>query len=86
MIAMVYKDFRFNPIKDKTPISRTGYIDLKSAMVNHAIPSNIAESEDDYNGIEDPASILGKPRDVFEAMEMQAHITNFTPPEKTDED
>lgn len=72
---MEYGDYRFNPVKDKTPVSQTGYIDAKSAFVNNAIPSQIAETEQDYNGIDDPASILGKPRDVFEALDMQKSIS-----------
>lgn len=78
---MVYKDFLFNPIKDKTPVTGSGFIDLKSAMVNHTIPSNIAESDMQYNGIDDPTAILGKPRDVFEAMEMQKSINEYKPSE-----
>lgn len=76
---MVYDKFPFNPAKDRTPVSTTGFIDLKSAFVNHTIPSNIAESDTDYNGIEDPNSILGKPRDAFEAMDMQKHINEYKP-------
>lgn len=77
---MIVASTPFNPQRDKSSVSQTGFIDLKSAMVNNAIPSEIAETEEQYNGIEDPASILGKPTDVFEAMDMQAHINNFTPP------
>lgn len=76
---MVYDNFRFNPIKDKNPVSTTGFVDMRLAMVNSAIPSQIPGTEDDYNGIEDPASILGKPRDVFEAMDMQRHINEYKP-------
>ena len=74
---MVYEKFGFDPIRDKTPVSQTGFIDLKSAMVNNVIPSQIADTEDSYNGIEDPVSILGKPRDVFEAIDMQSHINDY---------
>lgn len=73
---MVVEKCAFNPKVDKTPVSLLGYVDLKSAMVNHALPSQIAESETDYNGIEDPASIMGRPTDVFEAMEMQSHVNS----------
>lgn len=73
---MVVEKCPFNPKVDKSPVSLLGYVDLKSAMVNHALPSQIAESEADYNGIEDPASIMGRPTDVFEAMEMQSHINS----------
>lgn len=78
---MVYSSFPFDPIKDKKPVSGSGFVDLKSAMVNHTIPSNIAESDLQYNGIEDPASILGKPRDVFEVMDMQKSINEYKPSE-----
>lgn len=76
MIVMVYSDFSFNPAKDKSPVSQTGYVDLKVAFVNMSLPSQLPDAETDYNGIEDPASIMGKPRDVFEALEMQSRISD----------
>lgn len=82
---MVYDSFPFNPLCDKNPVSSTGFVDLKSAFVNNAIPSNISNEDSDYNGIDDPASILGKPSDIFEAMEMESHISNFTPSTRSDE-
>lgn len=83
---MVYSKFAFNPVKDKTPVSVNGYVDMKSAMVNFAIPSQIPGTDDDYNGIDNPASILGKPRDVFEAMDMQKHINSYQPESKETKD
>lgn len=74
---MEYKDFLFNPIVDKEPVSQTGFVDLKSALVNNCVPADLASTEDVYNGIDDPASILGKPRDTFEAMEMQKYVNNY---------
>lgn len=76
---MVYDSFHYNPVKDKCPVSSTGFVDLKSAFVNHSLPSQIAGSDENYNGIEDPASILGKPRDVFEAFEMEKHVKEYKP-------
>lgn len=76
---MVVTECKFNPVVDKTAVSQIGFVDLRSAMVNHVIPSQIAESEEDYNGIEDPSAIMGKPTDVFEALEMQSHINSFKP-------
>lgn len=68
----------FNPRRDKTPVSQVGFVDLKVAMVNNTIPPQDGFSESEYNGIEDPQSILGKPRDVFEALEMQKHISEVS--------
>lgn len=74
MIVMVVKDCKYNPIVDLNPVSQTGFVDLQKAMVNNCIPSNIVASEQDYNGIDDPASILGKPSDIFEAMDMEGYV------------
>lgn len=82
---MKYKGFRFNPLRDKSPVSSVGFVDLRAAMVNNAVPSQVPGTDDDYNGIDIPDSILGKPRDIFEAMDMQAHINNFTPPSGDEE-
>lgn len=73
---------RFDPARDLCAVSQTGFIDLKSAFETGVVPSVTADSESDYNGIEDPRSILGKPSDVFEAMEMQSHINSYEPPKE----
>lgn len=77
---------RFNPKRDLSPVSQTGFIDLKSAFASGAVPSVAPDAETDYNGIEDPHSILGRPSDVFEAIEMQSHINSYTPPATDDKE
>lgn len=81
---MVYSDFPFNPRKDLKPVDGFGFVDLKQAFVHNTIPSNVASVDTDYNGIVEPASIMGKPRDVFEAMDMQSHIKNYKPDSNND--
>ena len=71
---MQVKDCRFNPARDVVSVSQTGFIDLKNAFANNSIPSQIVGADTDYNGIDDPASILGRPTDVFEAMEMESYV------------
>lgn len=68
----------FDPIKDITPVSQTGFVDLNSAFANNFVPSVSENAECDYNGIEDPASILGRPRDVFEGLEMESYIREIS--------
>lgn len=65
---------RYNPIKDMSPVSQTGFIDLCDAMVSGVVPSQLPDSDEVYNGIEEPESILGKPSDVFEALRMESYI------------
>lgn len=76
---MVYTDFPFNPVRDIKPVDGFGFVDLRSALVHNTIPANVASADSDYNGIAEPGSILGKPRDVFEALDMQSHIKNYKP-------
>lgn len=65
---------RYNPAVDLQPVSQTGFIDLCDAIVSGVVPSQLPDSEEVYNGIEDPESILGKPSDVFEALRMESYI------------
>lgn len=79
MIVMEIGACRYNPVRDCTPVSQTGFIDLCSAFVNNTIPPSIGVSETEYNGMDDPSMILGKPSDVFEAIEMESHINSYRP-------
>lgn len=83
---MQYDSFVYNPLKDKSPVSPTGAIDAKSALANNCVPTTIADTDEQYNGIDNPVSILGRPRDVFEAMDMQSAINNFQSPENDNAD
>ena len=68
---MVQDDLTYDPIRDLKPVEQFGFIDLKSALDSSVVPSQMPESDADYNGIDDPQKILGKPHDVFEAIDTQ---------------
>ena len=65
---------RFDPNRDIKKVDQFGFVDLNECLANGEVPSEIADSEDQYNGIEDPAEILGKPADVFDAYRMGDYI------------
>lgn len=73
---MVVTECYYDPAVDLKPVEPFGFIDLKSAFVNKTVPSNLPDSEVDYNGIEDPASIVGRPSDVFDALRMQSELAS----------
>lgn len=75
----------FDPVRDKKAVEPFGFVDLKSALVSGVIPSQIEEVDANYNQIDDPASILGKPNDVFDAMHMQSAINGYKPDEHEDQ-
>lgn len=68
---MIFDDFPFDPVRDLQPVDQFGFIDLKVALDSSCVPSQMPDSEQDYNGIEEPEMILGTPRDIFEAMDAQ---------------
>lgn len=68
---MIVKDCPFDPVRDVAPVEQFGFIELKDALANSIVPSQMPESETDYNGIDEPDKVLGKPRDIFEAMDAQ---------------
>ena len=68
---MIIEECYFDPVRDITPVDQFGFIDLKSALASGVVPSVMPDSDVDYNGVDDPDSIIGTPRDVFEAIDMQ---------------
>lgn len=71
---MVVVDCFFDPVRDVTPVDQHGFTDLKSALANSCVPSVMPDTEVDYNGIDNPDSILGTPRDIFEAIDAQKAV------------
>lgn len=68
---MFCENCSYDPVRDISPVEQFGFIDLKSALESSIVPSQLPESEADYNGIDEPAQILGKPHDIFEAIDTQ---------------
>lgn len=68
---MVVESCPFDPVKDLKPVEQYGFIDLKSALDSSIVPSQMPGSDTDYNGIEEPEQIAGKPADIFEAIDSQ---------------
>lgn len=71
---MIVNKCMYNEVCDNNPVDQYGFIDLVECISNGAVPTTISDTEMDYNNIEDPASILGKPHDVFEAYRMQDYV------------
>lgn len=71
---MIVKECLYDPCKDLKPVDSFGWLDVAEAYVNKSVPSDIVTQETDFNNIDDPSSILGKPTDVFHALRMQDSI------------
>lgn len=66
----------FDKSKDIREVDPFGFVDLGLCLKTGSVPSDVTASVSNYNGIEDPQSIIGTPSDVFEAMRMHDEITN----------
>lgn len=83
---MIIKKCDFNDIADIKEVDQFGFVDLNECMANGQVPSSVSNTEDEYNDIDDPASILGKPRDVFEAYKMQDYVKSVGKTDKTNKE
>ena len=69
--------FGYDALKDLHPVDPMGFINLRDAFENHNVPTNVADDVANYNGIEDPESMLGTPKDIFEAYRMRDSIQKY---------
>lgn len=64
----------FDNICDIKEVDQFGFVDLGLCIQTGSVPSDVTASVSNYNGIEDPQSIIGSPSDIFEAMRMHDEI------------
>lgn len=69
------QECKFDPVIDRTPVVPEQAVRIGLALQNGRIPAEMGPSEDLFNGIENPSDIVGRPRDVFDAMDLQARYS-----------
>lgn len=62
--------------RDMQLVEQFAAVDLRVASETGVVEGNASALDEMYNGIENPASILGKPDDVFAAYRMQSYVHN----------
>lgn len=67
----------YNEVTDIMPVDQIGFVDLAAAIENGYVPGSISGDDMVYNGIEDPASILGKADDVFALYRQADYIKSY---------
>lgn len=67
---MIFYSCPFNPDIDLNPVAPSGFLNLQEAWINGAVPSDLVSSTEDYNGIDSPDGVAGKPRDFADAYRM----------------
>lgn len=56
-----------------------GFISLVDAYNNNVVPQNTPLTEESFDGVEDPSTIIGSPRDVFERAQYNHTVANYSP-------
>lgn len=80
------KNCRYNPTRDVVSVSQQEVISIADAFVNGLIPDNVIAQESEYDGNENPESILGRPANEFEAMHLSETVKNLRAASKQNED
>lgn len=73
---MIQEELVFDKVKDLFDVDQFGYVNLSEALTTGVVDSSLKIEESLFNGIDDPASIIGKPRDVFEAYRMAHQVAS----------
>lgn len=60
----------YDPCKDISPVSPNDSIDLCDAFANGFVPENIVIGDSDFDGNDEPKSIIGRPANDFDAIHM----------------
>lgn len=72
---MYQSNLTFNKVRDKQLVDQFGFVDLNMSLRNGYVPNTLSSDSRLFNGIEDPASISGKPGDAFEVMRMEDNLS-----------
>ena len=64
-------------------VSQFGWLDLIEANKSGVVQGDLEGAEAKMNGISDPASILGKPSDIFDMYRMNDYIQSASKGAKT---
>lgn len=66
--------YTYDPSKDIASVDQHGFVDLHDAYVNGSIPGDLVANSEDYNGVDEPSSLLGRSSDVFDAYRKAQYV------------
>lgn len=70
------RDCAYDPLKDVHPVEQFGFINLVDCISEGVVPSDLSIDDSSFNGVEEPASLLGRPSDVFDAIRRAEYVQN----------
>lgn len=64
----------YNPRTDLRDVDNGAIIDINDILRTGVVPSTINFAPMSFNGIDEPSSIIGSPRDTFDAYRLHEQI------------
>lgn len=79
--------FKTKPVDaDRCPVMPGQSVDIAAAIQSGRVPVDSAPDTSSFNGIDNPGDIIGRPRDYFEALELEASYRSYRKPEEVKSD
>lgn len=75
-----FKPYDVRPRTDLNVVPQFGWLNLRISYATGVVQGNIESVEGNFNGIDDPRGILGKPDDVFAALRASASVESVAAP------
>lgn len=58
----------FDPSVDREAVDQFGFVDLNKAFADGVVSGEVAINDERFNGVQDPGTLMPRPKDRFEAM------------------
>lgn len=68
------RSFNNDPAVDLHAVNPLGEVNLRKAFVNGSVEGMVAFSDESFNGVQDPGSLLPRPKDQFERMRQGQYV------------
>lgn len=66
--------YAFNPDVDLQDVDQFGFVDLNKAFETGVIPAVIPFTDESYNGVLNPSTLMHRAQDVFEATRAAQYV------------
>lgn len=73
----MFQELKFDKKRDLAEVDQFGFVNITESIANGYVPNDLTNVADNFDGVDiDPESIIGRPKDTFEAMRMQDTIAS----------
>lgn len=67
----------YDSAMDVSEVDQFGFVDLREALVNGSIPSDLSAQEGRFNNVDNPSMMRPRPSDIFEGIGAQKNYAKI---------